>query len=351
MLLIKNDLNINMEKKLTFLDPKIITSINDENIEKFNISDFEIGEKIMKIPNGYVAMAKKIKTNQIYSIKVLRKIDLLQNKISIEHEINQYQNLTLLYHPFIVELKGVNFTDPYNIFYLNEYIPGIPLKHLIKAEQGISIEKAKFYIACIITVLDYIHKKRIIHRDLRPDHILINKIGYVKIIDFTLSKQLKSDYTYSTCGIHEYYSPEMINKTGYNKCIDFWQLGILFYEMLFGKTPFVDQDPIKLYEKIKNGKLKFPRNIDINARTLIRHLLNLDANKRLGCTKKGIYEIIQNPFFEGFDWESLLHRVLEPPFIPKVNRNSIYNYKKLDSIYLEESNTPIPKEKDPFYNL
>jgi serine/threonine protein kinase len=237
------------------------------------------------------------------------------------------------------------------LFNLYEYVPGISLRHLIKNEKVISIEKTKFYIACIITVLDYLHKKKIIHRDLRPEQILITKNGYVKIIDFMLSKKLINDYTYSICGTHEYYSPEMINQSGYNKSIDYWQLGILFYEMLFGYTPFIDQNPIKLYEKIKNGKLKFPKNIDINARTLIRHFLNTDIKKRLGCTKKGIYEIIENPFFEGFDWESLLHRVLDPPFCPKENKISVFNYKKLDKIYLEEPNIAIPKEKDPFINL
>ena len=91
----------------------------------------------------------------------------------------------------------------------------------------------------------------VIYRDLRPDNIFISNNGYIKLFDFTLSKKLNSDYTNSLCGTHEYHSPEMINQTGYNKSIDFWQLGILFYEMLFGYTPFIASDPIKIYEKIK----------------------------------------------------------------------------------------------------
>ena len=340
-----------MEKRLTFLEPKIITSINNDNIEKFELSDFEIGaDKLMKFPNGYISIAKKTKTNQMYLIKVLRKKDLISNKILIEHEINQFENLSSLYHPFILDLKGINFTDPYNLFYTYEYIAGIPLTNLIKAE-GISLDKVKFYIASIITILDYIHKKRIVHRDLRPEIIFINRNGYIKLIDFTFSKKLKNDYTYSICGTHEYYSPEMINQSGYNKSIDYWQLGILFYEMIFGHTPFIAKDPYKLFEKIKNGKFKFPRNIDINAQTLIKHFLIVDIKKRLGCTKRGIYDIIQNPFFEGFDWEGLLHRQSDTPFCPKVYRNSIYNYKKLDKIYTEDGNSGIPKEKDPFLKL
>lgn len=340
-----------MEKKLTFLEPKIINSINNDNIEKFELSDFEISaDKFMKFPNGYMSIGKKTKTNQMYLIKILKKKDLISNKVLIEHELNQFENLSSLYHPFILDLKGINFNDPYNLFYTYEYITGIPLKHLIKTES-ITLEKAKFYIASIITILDYIHKKRIIHRDLRPEIIYINRNGYIKLIDFTLSKKLKNDYTYSICGTHEYYSPEMINQSGYNKSIDYWQLGILFFEILFGFTPFIAKDPYKLFEKIKKGKFKFPRNFDINAQTLIKHFLIVDTKKRLGCTKRGIYEIIQNPFFEGFDWEGLLHRLTQPPFIPKVNRNSIYNYKKLDKIYIEDGNSEIPKENDPFLNL
>lgn len=341
-----------MEKKLTsFLEPKLISSIDNDNIEKFELSNFEIGlDKLLRIQNGYISIAKKTKTNQMYLIKVLKKKDLVTNKTLIEHEINQLENLSSIYHPFILDLKGINFTDPYNLFYTYEFIPGIPLKHLIKNE-GISIDKAKFYIACMITILDYIHKKKIIHRDLRPEIIFIHRNGYIKLMDFTLSKKLKNDYTYSICGTHEYYSPEMINQSGYNKSIDYWQLGILFYEMLFGYTPFIAQDPYKLFEKIKNGKFKFPKNIDVNARTLIKHFLIVDIKKRLGCTKRGIYDIIQNPFFEGFDWEGLLHRVSQPPFFPKVNRNSIYDFKKLEKLYLEEGNIEVPKEKDPFYNL
>ena len=328
-----------MEKKLTFLEPKIINSINNDNIEKFELSDFEISaDKLMKFPNGYMSIGKKTKTNQMYLIKILKKKDLISNKVLIEHELNQFENLSSLYHPFILDLKGINFNDPYNLFYTYEYITGIPLKHLIKTEN-ITLDKAKFYIASIITILDYIHKKRIIHRDLRPEIIYINRNGYIKLIDFTLSKKLKNDYTYSICGTHEYYSPEMINQSGYNKSIDYWQLGILFFEILFGFTPFIAKDPYKLFEKIKKGKFKFPRNIDINAQTLIKHFLIVDTKKRLGCTKRGIYEIIQNPFFEGFDWEGLLHRLTQPPFIPKVNRNSIYNYKKLDKIYIEDGNS------------
>ena len=338
-----------MEKKMTIFEPSSFLPSNGQNVDKFNINDFEIGEKLCKLSNGYLAIAKKIKTNQLFSIKVLRKADLLQSK-STEHELNQFQNLSCIYHPFIIELKAINNTDPYNLFYLSEFISGVNLKNLIKTNEKLPLDHAKFYLASLITILDYLHKKKIIYRDLRPDLIFINNNGYIKLIDFSLSKKMKTDYANSVCGIPEYRSPEMLNQTGYNKSIDFWQLGILLYEMLVGSTPFIDSDPVKLLTKIKNCKIKFPKFINKNAKTLIRHFLILDINKRLGCTKKGIYEITQSPFFEGFDWEGLLHRNLEPPFIPKMNHIYLSNYKKIKDLYLEDNNVAIPKEKDPFYN-
>ena len=228
---------------------------------------------------------------------------------------------------------------------------GRPLKFYIKINQKLSLEYARFYLACLITVLDYLHKKNIIFRDLKPENILINSDGYIKLSDFTFSKKLKKDLTYTIVGLPEYYSPEMINQTGHNKSTDFWQLGILLYEMLIGNTPFIDSDPLNLYHKIKKGKINFPKGINKDAKLIIKHFLNVDMNKRLGCSKRGILEIIKEPFFNDFDWERLLHRTLEPPFIPKVNREKYnFNERLYENDYLEGNDVYIPKEKDIFYN-
>ena len=338
-----------MDRKMTIFEPSSFSSNNGQSLDKFNLNDFEIGEKICKLPYGYISIAKKVKTNQLYSIKVLRKADLIQNKYA-EHEFNKFHYLSWIYHPFIIEIKAINTTDPYNLFYLTEFIAGMTLKSLIKANEKLTEDQAKFYLASLITILDYLHKKKIIYRDLRPDLIFINNNGYIKMIDFSFSKIMKNDYAYTHCGMPEYYSPEMINQSGYNKSLDFWQLGILLYEMLVGHSPFIDSEPMKIFQKIKNCKIKFPKNINKNAKTLIRHFLIVDKNKRLGCTKKGIYEITQSAFFEGFDWEGLLHRNLDPPIIPKINHIYLTSYKRLEDIHYEDNNVPIAKEKDPFYN-
>ena len=248
---------------------------NESWIERINLKDFEIGDKILKSYFGYITLCKRIKSNKIYSMKILKKTKLLSEKL-VERQYNEYKNLSLVYHPFIVELKGINHTDPFNSYYIYELAPGQSLKNIIKMNNRISLDMAKFYSACVITALDYLHKKNIIQRDLRPDNIFLNSDGYIKLTEFTYSKKLKDDYTYSLCGYPEYYSPEMINKTGHNKSIDFWQLGILLYEMLVGYTPFSDSNPAKLYNKINKGKINFPKGFNKDAKLIIKQFLKVD---------------------------------------------------------------------------
>ena len=320
------------------------------NVERFNLNEFEFGTKIARYNYGSIAFSRKISTKKIYSIKIYKKSVIMQNRL-FEHVHNEYLNLLQVYHPFIIDFYGINATDPKNLYLFFEYILGSPLKLYIKINKKIPIENARFYLASLITIADYLHKKKIIYRDFKPENIFITENGYIKLSEFTFSKKLKNNYTYSMVGIPEYYSPEMINQTGHNKSVDFWQFGILLYEMLVGYTPFIDSNPMKLYQKIKKGKIIFPKNFNINAKLIIKHFLNVDMNKRLGCTKRGIYQIVEDPFFQDFDWERLLHRTLNPPFIPKVNRDREFNWKLFEIYNMEDKDIiSIPKEKDIFYN-
>ncbi len=322
---------------------------NKESIvEKINLNDIIIGEKLCKCNYGFIAYCKKIQSNKIYSLKILKKENLLSEKY-VERQYNEYKNLSQIYHPFIIELRGINHIDPYHLYYMYELVPGESIKYLIKANTKLPLETVKFYSASIITALDYLHKKNIIERDLRPENIFLNSDGYIKLSEFTFSKKLKndSDYSYSICGIPEYYSPEMINRTGYNKCIDFWQLGILIYEMITGYPPFIENNPVKLYKLINKGKINFPKGFNKSAKKIIKLFLKTDKNKRLGCSSKGIYDIIQQSFFKEFDWEGLLNRQLKPPFIPKIRKICVNSN---NNNLFEENNEFVPKENDPFYN-
>ena len=321
-----------------------------KEIEKINISDFDFYEKIGKNDYGYHKICKNKITNKIFSMKILKKCDILQSKI-IEHLQSEFNILSTIYHPFITELKGINTKDPCSLYLLFEFVQGGDLNSLLDEKKQIPLEQAKFYAASIVTVLEYLHNKNILHRNLKPENILIAQDGYIKISNFSYAKQLKNDYTYTFCGTPEYCPPEMINKTGHNKGCDYWSLGILLYEMLVGITPFVDTDPMKIYQKINKCRLIIPKYFTQDTKFLIKKLLAIDPKKRLGCLEKGIYDIISHPFFDNFDWKGLLFKTLEPPYVPNISGpTDISNFKKINDHYYDDGEMPIDKDKDPFYN-
>lgn len=146
---------------------------------------------------------------------------------------------------------------------------------------------------------------------------MINSNGYLKLTDFGFAKIVETK-TYTLCGTPEYIAPEIILNKGHSKPVDWWTLGILLYEMLVGIDPFNHDDPMMIYQNIIKGKIKFPKNINPDAKSLIKHLLTGDVTKRYGCLKGGVKDIIEHRFFKDYDWRSLLFMTLEVPYVPKI---------------------------------
>jgi protein kinase A len=320
--------------------------MSDKNKLKINISDYEKLETVGLGSFGRVRLCRNIKTNKIYVLKILKKSEIIRLK-QTDHIYSEYHILAFLNHPFIIQLMGVNFDDPKYLYFLLEYIPGGELFTLLRKKKMFPLEQAKFYIAHIITIFEYIHSKNIIYRDLKPENILITKSGYLKLTDFGFAKYLDNDKTYTLCGTPEYLAPEIILNKGHGKPVDWWTMGILLYEMLIGIDPFSDDDPMAIYQKIVKGKIHFPKDIDKNAKSLIKHLLNGDTTKRFGCLKNGVKDIATHRFFDKFNWRNFVYRKMAPPFIPKVgSSNDTSNFLKYPDSDKECS--PSDKSEDPF---
>jgi len=135
-------------------------------------------------------------------------------------------------------------------------------------------------------MFEYLHSKNVVYRDLKPENILLRDDGYLKLTDFGFAKYVEGR-TYTLCGTPEYLAPEILLNKGHGKPVDWWCLGILLYEMLAGIDPFNDEDPMAIYQKILKGKVKFPRNFDRGAKSLVKHLLVADLTKRFGNLKGG----------------------------------------------------------------
>ena len=179
------------------------------------------------------------------------------------------------------------------------------------------------------------HLNGIIYRDLKPENLLVDQWGNIKLVDFGFAKKLNKNWTYTLCGTPEYLTPEIIKgeTKGYGRSVDWWALGVLFYEMLVGYPPFYDKKPIGIYKKILWGVIEFPFFLSNQSKDLIRKLLNPMHKYRLGVKKNG-EEVMKHPFFDGVCFEDLFNLVIDSPWVPDIKDSS--DTKFFDS-YREES--------------
>lgn len=209
---------------------------------------------------------------------------------------------------------------------LFECLQGGELFTLLRDNHIFPENVAKFYSACVLLALEYLHSHSIVYRDLKPENLIIHSTGYVKMVDFGLAKVIK-DRTYTICGTPEYMAPEMIRNAGQDKAVDYWALGVLIFEMLAGETPFVASDDIEIFNNICALRLSFPRTrFNKVSNDLVKKLLNPKPTKRLGNLKAGAEDIKNHPWFGSIDFAMLMRGELEPPFRPALNDESDTSY-------------------------
>ena len=332
--------------------------------EKQSIRDYESLSIIGRGAFGEVHVCREKKTGNIVAVKKIKK-DVLIIKNQVVHVRNEQLFMSKVKSPWIVELKASFQEDDY-LFLIMEYLPGGDFMNLLIKKDILSEEEARFYTAELILAIESIHKLDCIHRDIKPDNILIDKAGHIKLSDFGLAKVSEKifskkeeidDYkpkshqkNYSCVGTAYYVAPEVLNKKGYGPEIDWWSVGVIFFEMLVGYIPFASKETSEVCYKVLNWKkyLKIPSKTKISreAEDLIMKLIN-NSNERLGL--RGSEEIKSHPFFKGIDWDNI--RNTKAPFIPKLKNdydNSYFeNYKIEEPFYPPMKNRP--KRKDVEY--
>ena len=165
---------------------------------------------------------------------------------------------------------------------------------------------------------EYLHNLDILHRDLKPENMLIDHRGNAKLTDFGFAKRV-DDRTFTMCGTPEYLAPEIIDQKGYNRAVDWWAVGVLTYEMRAGRSPFEAGDQLKMFRKIREREMRFPRDWTSDEIKFIDQLLQVDITQRLGYIHGGTQTVKRHKYFAGLDWSKLLRLKYESPFLPSVS--------------------------------
>ncbi|TPX47103.1 hypothetical protein SeMB42_g03457 [Synchytrium endobioticum] len=287
-----------------------------------SLKDFELVDTLGTGTFGRVYLTRHILSDHFFAMKVLKKSEVVRLK-QVEHINSEKAILSAIRFPFIVNLL-CTFQDEKNLYMLLEYVPGGELfSHLRKAGRFPN-DVARFYAAQIVLAIEYLHNQDIVYRDLKPENLLIDQNGNIRITDFGFAK-IVEDRTWTLCGTPEYLAPEIIQSKGHGRAVDWWALGILIFEMLAGYPPFFDDNPFGIYEKILAGKISFPSHFDPYAKDLVKQLLTLDRSKRLGNLKGGASDIKKHKWFRGVDFKAVLARQISPPLIPKVTHAGDYS--------------------------
>lgn len=356
---------------------------------RLSLEDFSTIKVIGKGAFGEVRLVQKLDTGKIYAMKSLLKTEMFKRD-QLAHVKAERDLLVESDSPWVVSLYYA-FQDSLYLYLIMEFLPGGDLMTMLINYDTFSEDVTRFYMAeCVLAIAD-VHRMGYIHRDIKPDNILIDRDGHIKLSDFGLStgfykqdqsasymkprtgntvkrgqmvdaiwltmsskdkmatwKKNRRVMAYSTVGTPDYIAPEIFLQQGYGQDCDWWSLGAIMFECLIGWPPFCSENSHETYRKIINWRetLTFPNDIhlSIEARDLMDRLMT-DSEHRLG--RGGAIEIMQHPFFTGIDWDHI--RETAAPFIPNLKSITDTHYFPVDELEQvpEQPVTQQPASVDP----
>ena len=240
--------------------------------------------------------------------------------------------LSVLLHPFIVNMV-CSFQDYENLYLVMDLLTGGDLRYHLCKIRHFSEEETKFFIACLLLGLEYIHGNNIIHRDIKPENLVSDENGYIRITDFGVAKIRKEDNSSETSGTPGYMAPEVLLGLNHSFPVDFFAIGIMGYEFMMGERPYLGKNRkeikhLVLKKQAKIEREEIPDGWSLESVDFINKCLKRKESRRLGY-RNGITELKNHIWFTNYDWESLFNKTMQAPFVPKKSGNYDKKYCEL----------------------
>ena len=316
----------NGEVECYTLTAQVFKSILEPNLYEYFTNKFALEDNTIELKDldnvkelgsgnfGCVNLVRNKKNKQLYAIKALDLEQIKKEKLEICVELEK-NVLLKTDHPFIMKMVKYLKNENY-IFFINEYIKGKELWDVIRDIGLLNKEQTQFYIASMLLAINYLHKKKIIYRDIKPENVMVNSKGYIKIIDFGTVKEIK-DRTSTVIGTSHYMAPEITKGEGYSFEVDIWSIAICMYEFFCGKLPFGEEleDPVDIYRAVCEEELIFPNFVhDEKYMALLNKMLKKNPTQRLWKFD----QVKSDPYFRDFDWNKLISLSYPPPYMIKM---------------------------------
>ena len=286
---------------------------------------------------GQVRLVVQRSSVRVLALKTMHKAHLCSLK-QAEHVQNEREIAAgVPHHPFIVQLFSTA-QDAACLYMLTEALLGGELYERLAEQKRLPAPEAAFNVGCVVSAIGHLHRYGVVYRDLKPENLLFDASGYLKVVDLGFAKRIGDGHTLTLCGTLEYFSPEALEGGGYGYSADWWATGVLLYEMLVGEPPFTAADEFELGALIEAGVPPLS-GVDDDVVDLIRSLLQRHVSERLGCGPRDAQEIEEHPFFDTVArraseaqgltqltrssqwWEMLRAKQLAAPWSPKLSHD------------------------------
>jgi len=315
-----------------------------------NLYHFDLHKAVGKGAFGKVRVVEHKKSKQLYALKYIEKAKCIRQK-AVANVIQERRLLEEVDHSFVVNLRYA-FQDDQNCFFVLDLMLGGDLRFHLERKEYIPEKVVVFWVAELSSALEYLHRQKIIHRDIKPDNILLDAQGHAHLTDFNVAIHYSERRLHtSVAGSMSYMAPQVVGRKGYSWQIDWWSLGVTAYELLFHRRPFDGRSAEKMTYSIVNNPLKFPEDATNKCSAAgikaLKGFIDKDPNTRLGCRPngQGFEDIQTHPWFVEINWDNLESKDCQPPFVPDMKTANFDVSHELDEFLMVEKPLTHTKRK------